>query len=557
MYLDLQTDYEFDTVKDMAVQLWKNEDNDEKFSNVDVRFESVTGYPIFRFTDADGKACTFWDFSHKIRMSNGTLKMYLLTEKLDTSSSKTSKSSRIADSAIEEESDIENSKSIEKISDIEKSKSVSKVAKTTKIDANSFPFSVKNLNVHPGTASDFDSLNCTVLNDFQNKDVTLNQAKYCFDAAVEIRKKKDLGLQKPFSTDKSEKTVEIFKSPPKKKPNSSIAGMKLETLPPSKNFLLYEVVEMGSSKSVRIITDNSMLFKCEQKGSALKSLHLSVPITKIEKLDFKPFASEQIVGAGGFGTVRKAVLSGTTVVAKTMNSSNQDKYILRELILLDRVRHQNIVQLMSVAIEPDRIHLILEYFKSSNLRKILNESEFENDYHLNIPKKSRICHQLCMAINYIHNLSPIVLHKDIKPENILVNTRLYTKICDFGMGKSAEMPEDIKTCYGKNVMGTIPYLAPEILVENKPATMYSDIWSLGCVIIELFTEKMVWENFSDGTDPEIKRLLKMKQQPSLDKVPPFLKTLLAASLSYEPDKRCNAEDFLKIFELENSSRGEK
>lgn len=88
----------------------------------------------------------------------------------------------------------------------------------------------------------------------------------------------------------------------------------------------------------------------------------------------------------------------------------------------------------------------------------------------------------------MHNANPIVLHRDIKPENILVGRDLNIKLCDFGLGRLSETPEGLQSTVGNNFKGTVVYMAPEILIDNRPATIKSDTWSGALVVIELFIE---------------------------------------------------------------------
>ena len=90
-----------------------------------------------------------------------------------------------------------------------------------------------------------------------------------------------------------------------------------------------------------------------------------------------------------------------------------------------------------------------------------------------------IIKQICIGIKEIHKMK--IIHRDLKPENIFMNKNMNIKIGDFGISK--QLNREITST--QNIKGTIDYIAPEILLEGK-YNEKSDIWSLGCIIYELF-----------------------------------------------------------------------
>ncbi|KAK3750999.1 hypothetical protein QZH41_007608 [Actinostola sp. cb2023] len=103
-----------------------------------------------------------------------------------------------------------------------------------------------------------------------------------------------------------------------------------------------------------------------------------------------------------------------------------------------------------------------------------------------------ISRQLLQAVAYLHNLKPQVLHRDIKPANVLVARETHiTKLCDMGLSKLKSRQSVTHT--GITTPGTPQYMAPECLLHKRKATTASDIWSVACTLVELFTGADCWE----------------------------------------------------------------
>ena len=198
------------------------------------------------------------------------------------------------------------------------------------------------------------------------------------------------------------------------------------------------------------------------------------------------------LGTGGQGVVSKAKYLGTTVAVKSIakRDTATNKLTLREIKLLDSIRHPNFIFVMAVSQNPTQYHLILEFFDSHNLSEILRDKDIKQIYGLDKDKKNKIGKEICTGINYLHKKFGIV-HRDIKPNNILVNTNLDVKICDLGLSRSDNLNEDLMSTTTGTIRGTYIYMSPEILLHNKKAVFSSDVWSFGCTVVEIYSEKYV------------------------------------------------------------------
>ena len=147
---------------------------------------------------------------------------------------------------------------------------------------------------------------------------------------------------------------------------------------------------------------------------------------------------------------------------------------IREISLLKGMKHHSIVELFDVIVAGGCIYMVFEYL-DMDLKKLLDKKR-----SLLVPKlvKSYL-HQLLDAIDYCHMNR--ILHRDLKPQNLLVDCRGHIKLADFGLARTFNIPI---RAYTHEVV-TLWYRAPEILLGCKLYSTGVDIWSLGCIFAEM------------------------------------------------------------------------
>uniref|UniRef100_A0A3Q4N4S6 non-specific serine/threonine protein kinase n=1 Tax=Neolamprologus brichardi TaxID=32507 RepID=A0A3Q4N4S6_NEOBR len=169
-----------------------------------------------------------------------------------------------------------------------------------------------------------------------------------------------------------------------------------------------------------------------------------------------------LVGEGSFGRVYKGRRKGSGMfMPKLGRSENQLQSLKREIEIMRDLRHPNIVQLFDSFETETELFQILE--DDGNLPEIFPSF-----------KVRAIACQLVSALYYLH--SHRILHRDMKPQNILLEKSGVVKLCDFGY------VDNLLT----SIKGTPLYMSPE-LVEEKPYDHTADLWSLGCILYELHT----------------------------------------------------------------------
>lgn len=273
------------------------------------------------------------------------------------------------------------------------------------------------------------------------------------------------------------------------------------------------------------------------------------------------------IGEGTYGVVYKAKDKHTQniIALKRIRLEVEDEGIpstaIREISLLKELRHPNIVRLYDVVHTERKLALIFEYL-DQDLKKYLDVCE--NGLEPAIAKS--FLFQLLTGVAYCHHHR--VLHRDLKPQNLLINREGELKLADFGLARAFGIPV---RSYTHEVV-TLWYRPPDVLMGSRKYSTPVDIWSVGCIFAEmcngtpLFTgtseetqlEKIYWQlgtpdesNFPGMTSmPNYRPPSKIvKFPPSLsDLVPKLSKEgcdLLHAMLVFDPSKRITAQSARK------------
>ncbi|PIA46523.1 hypothetical protein AQUCO_01500220v1 [Aquilegia coerulea] len=239
-----------------------------------------------------------------------------------------------------------------------------------------------------------------------------------------------------------------------------------------------------------------------EQDETLSSASFSYDIKSFHKITFdqreilEALVDKNIVGHGGSGTVYKIELSNGQAVAvkklwtrKTKDPTAEDQLFLdnelkTEVQTLGSIRHKNIVKLYSYYSSWDLNLLVYEYMPNGNLWDALHGRK---TLLLDWPTRHSIALGIAQGLAYLHHdLSPSIIHRDIKSTNILLNADYQPKVADFGVAKVllAKGMDSSTTV----VAGTYGYLAPEYAYTSK-ATTKCDVYSYGVVLMELITGK--------------------------------------------------------------------
>ncbi|KAI9097644.1 hypothetical protein K1719_025415 [Acacia pycnantha] len=199
------------------------------------------------------------------------------------------------------------------------------------------------------------------------------------------------------------------------------------------------------------------------------------------------------VGAGSFGTVHRGEWHGSDVAVKVLSiqdfREDQLKEFLREVAIMKRVRHPNVVLFMGAVTKRPHLSIVTEYLPRGSLYRLIHRPT--TGENLDQRRKLRMALDVAKGINYLHCLNPPVLHWDLKSPNLLVDKNWTVKVCDFGLSRfKAET-----FISSKSVAGTPEWMAPEFL-RGEPSNEKSDVYSFGVILWELVTMQQPWSGLS-------------------------------------------------------------
>ncbi|NXU36968.1 STK36 kinase, partial [Drymodes brunneopygia] len=187
----------------------------------------------------------------------------------------------------------------------------------------------------------------------------------------------------------------------------------------------------------------------------------------------------EMIGEGSFGRVYKgrrkhsAQVVALKFIPKVGRSEKELKNLLREIEIVRDLHHPNIIQMLD-SFETAKEVVVVTDYAEGELFQIL-----EDDGNLPEDQVQSIAAQLISALYYLH--SHRILHRDMKPQNILLGKDGVVKLCDFGFARAMSIHTMVLT----SIKGTPLYMSPE-LVEERPYDHTADLWSVGCILYELF-----------------------------------------------------------------------
>ncbi|KAG6666773.1 shaggy-related protein kinase epsilon-like [Carya illinoinensis] len=276
------------------------------------------------------------------------------------------------------------------------------------------------------------------------------------------------------------------------------------------------------------------------------------------------YMAERVVGTGSFGVVfqAKCLETGEAVAIKKVLQDKRFKN--RELQIMRTLDHPNVVQLKHCffsTTEKDELYLnlVLEYISETVYR--VSKHYIRMNQNMPIIYVQLYAYQICRALNYLHHVVG-VCHRDIKPQNLLVNPRTHQlKICDFGSAKML-VPGEPNISY----ICSRYYRAPELIFGATEYTTAIDMWSVGCVLAELLLGQPLFPGES-GVD-QLVEIIKILGTPTREEIkcmnpnynefkfpqikahpwhkifqkrmPPEAVDLVSRLLQYSPSLRCTA-----------------
>lgn len=218
---------------------------------------------------------------------------------------------------------------------------------------------------------------------------------------------------------------------------------------------------------------------------------------------------------------------------------NTDEAIFNELFVLSKCIHPKIVQFLGFHRGSKKTSILFEYMHNGNLEEYIGST------HVSEIDKIQMMIDITKALHYLHNRYPeIVLHRDMKPSNILINKHGEAKLSDFGISKLVKKKCSNDLYSHSNEKGTYVWMSPEVL-KGEPYNYTADIFSLGLIMYFIWTETHPYKELNMSTI----QLMYQKNNGTLTlgNVTNFYKLneLIRKCVTYNTTERPNTKDILE------------
>lgn len=290
--------------------------------------------------------------------------------------------------------------------------------------------------------------------------------------------------------------------------------------------------EMNATNSVSVYND--LKIKITTKDPFLEGVHGKL---------FR-WKTVEAVGNGSFGQVLKVIEINTgkifAVKKLYFNTCNtpQVQFISsleQEIKILQKLKNEHIVEYKGCEKIQGVCCMYIEFLSGGSLSKLI--------YKLGpLPEEcvKVYSRQILLGLQYLHSNG--IIHRDLKGQNILLDSNGKLKLCDFGTAKRYE--NDAKESgLVSSVKGSMPWMAPEVMKQSGYGRK-ADIWSLGCCVIEMISGKLPW----DGVEDQVMLMMNMviySQSPEIPKTASVqAKDFISKCLDRDPAKRPSASDLL-------------
>jgi predicted Ser/Thr protein kinase len=243
------------------------------------------------------------------------------------------------------------------------------------------------------------------------------------------------------------------------------------------------------------------------------------------------YAVDKLIGSGGMADVYHGMdtFLQREVAIKMLTDRSEvvRKRFLREAQSMAHLNHPNIVGVYDAGEDQDQLYIVMELVRGKTLKEAAAEG-------LSHERSLQICIELLQALDYAHKQS--VIHRDVKPANVMILEDDTVKVMDFGL--SRRVSDNSMTIPGE-IIGTIAYLPPERFL-GKVSDQRSDLYSVGCVMYEIFTGEVP---FNSPTEDLVSVIFShVNDEPPLPRsknpqIPPALERVILKLIEKDPANR--------------------
>ncbi|GAB4833855.1 hypothetical protein Ancab_032102 [Ancistrocladus abbreviatus] len=242
-------------------------------------------------------------------------------------------------------------------------------------------------------------------------------------------------------------------------------------------FVLFILIILAGVYTVRRIKNRDVIEEWELQVGPHRYLYKEL------KEATKGFRDTELLGRGGFGRVYKGMLRTAKAPIAVKRISHESRQGLREFVAeiasIGRLRHRNLVQLLGWCRRSGDLLLVYDYMPNGSLDKYLFD---DPKLLLNWDQRFKIVKGVASGLCYLHEgWEQVVIHRDIKASNVLLDGDLNGRVGDFGLARLHDHGSNLSTT---RVVGTLGYLAPELSRTGK-ATTCTDVFAFGTLLLEV------------------------------------------------------------------------
>ncbi len=242
----------------------------------------------------------------------------------------------------------------------------------------------------------------------------------------------------------------------------------------------------------------------------------------------------EVIGEGGMSTVYKArdnILDRIVAVKILKDEFSKDRGFVErfktEALSAARISHPNIVNIYDVGMQEDIHYIVMEYVEGHTLKQVIRQ-----EAPLSVEKAVDIAIMICDGVHHAHEKG--IIHRDIKPHNILITEQGMVKVADFGIAHAVSTGT---ITYGNNIIGSVHYFSPE-QARGEVINRTTDIYSIGCILYEMVTGKVPF----DADSPITVALRHINEEPVSPRsknpeVPEGLEAIIYKAMAKAPAQR--------------------
>eukprot|EP01132_Coremiostelium_polycephalum_P006126 gene6126-7632_t len=287
----------------------------------------------------------------------------------------------------------------------------------------------------------------------------------------------------------------------------------------------------------------TLLPKSQERAPLLSADYKT--LFEIKPIEFSEIVIQNRIGRGSCAEVFTGTWRGITVAIKKAKLLTEDDEeflteLAQEATIMSQLRHPNICQFLGTCNNPPEVLIVMEFMSRGSLYRILHDPSITIDW----PRMKNIALDVARGMNYLHCCDPIIIHRDLKSHNLLVDEHFRVKISDFGLSTRFKQHLDKKTAM--TPVGTPCWTAPEVL-RNDSYTEKADVFSFAIVLWEIVTREDPYQGM-----PTFQIVISVGQHKLRPILPPNvsapLTRLITECWSEDPSQRPSFQEIVKRLE---------